>query len=217
MRRQRTYTSQFTRTAKWLHWLSALLLLTVIGAAWGFAFQHPADRAGAIPVHASIALLVVALTVLRLAWRRLSPPPELPKTTPGWMARSAKGGHRAMYALLLVQGALGLAMAALSPVDIRFFNGWDLSALAEANPAAVAVLRPLHFTVAAALTALIAVHVLAALWHHFVLRDDVLQRMLPFGGLWQRLVIEHREAERRFPSRNLDRWPRRFKWDTHGR
>jgi cytochrome b561 len=210
MQKLRIYTRQFTVIAKWLHWLIALLMLSVLGAAWNFAFQAPEDRAGAIPVHVSIGLIVVLLTLLRLAWRKAAPPPPIPQTTPGWMQRGAAIGHFLLYALILLQGVLGIWMAALSPVDIRFFNMFNISELAPASAGSVAALRQIHFAVACLLTATIAAHVLAAFWHHFVLRDDVLIRMLPFGGLWQRLAEPDRERTTRFPSQYLDNWPKRL-------
>lgn len=213
MRPIRPYTRQFTATAKWLHWLVAFFLLSIIGVAWQFPFLAHEDRASAIPVHVSIGLIVVALTLVRLAWRKAAPPPPPPEKTPAWMVKGAWFGHRALYGLLLLQGLLGVMMAALSPVDIRFFNSWNLSALAPANPEMLALLRPLHLTVAILLTLTIVGHILAAFWHHFVVRDDVLQRMLPFGGLWQKLALEERANNRRFPSRRFANWPKRWRWD----
>ncbi len=209
MSKRRILTRQFGLTAKWLHWIVAFLMLSVLGAAWSFAFTLPEDRAGAIPVHVSLGLVVVGLTLLRLAWRKLRPPPPLPSTTPGWMVRGARIGHFLLYALILVQGVLGLWMAALSPVDIRFFNGFNFSALAPASAGSLVYLREIHFAVAGLLTAVIFGHIMAALWHHFALRDDVLIRMLPFGGLWQRLEAPNRALDARQPSRLFDNWPKR--------
>jgi cytochrome b561 len=144
MQKLRIYTRQFTVTAKWLHWLIALLMLSVLGAAWSFAFQAPEDRAGAIPVHVSIGLIVVLLTLLRLAWRKAARPPPIPQTTPGWMQHGAAVGHFLLYVLILLQGVLGIWMAALSPVDIRFFNMFDISELAPASAGSVAALRQIH-------------------------------------------------------------------------
>lgn len=210
MRKMRTETRQFSLTAKWLHWLVAFLMLSVIPVAWGFAFVAPEDRAGAIPVHVSIGLIVVLLTLLRLAWRKAAPPPPIPSATPGWMKRGAGIGHFLLYALILVQGVLGIWMAALSPVDIRFFNLFNISELAPASAGSLVYLRQIHFAVACLLTATIFGHVAAALWHHFLLRDDVLIRMLPFGGLWQRLRAPDRKREaERFPSLRQGNWPKR--------
>ena len=209
MGKRRTISEQFGLTAKWLHWVVGFLMLSVLAAAWSFAFMLPEDRAGAIPVHVSLGLIVVTLTLVRLAWRKLRPPPALPASTPVWMARGAKVGHFLLYALILVQGVLGLWMASLSPVDIRFFNGFNLSELAPASAGSLVYLRPIHFGVACLLTAVIFGHIMAALWHHFVLRDDVLVRMLPFGGLWQRLEAPDRELDQRQPSRLFHNWPKR--------
>lgn len=209
MRRQRTHSGHFSQTAKWLHWLVAMLMLSVISVAWSFAFIPPEDRAGAMPVHVSIGLIVVLLTLLRLAWRKASPPPPIPPATPGWMRRGATIGHFLLYALILVQGVLGIWMAALSPVDIRFFNMFNISELAPASAGSVAGLRQIHFAVACLLTATIFGHVAAALWHHFVLRDDVLIRMLPFSVLWHRLSAPVRERAWRFPSQRFANWPKR--------
>ena len=211
MRKVRETGRQFNLTAKWLHWLVAVLMLSVLSVAWSFAFVAPADRAGAIPAHVSIGLIVVALTVVRLAWRKASPPPPIPPATPRWMQRGASIGHFLLYALILVQGVLGIWMAALSPIDIRLFNGFNLSELAPASAGSLAGLRQIHFAVACLLTATIFAHVAAAMWHHFALRDDVLIRMLPFAGLWQRLSAPDRQREaERFPSRRFDNWPKRW-------
>jgi cytochrome b561 len=209
-KRSRPLSGQFTATAKWLHWLVAFFLLSVISVAFGFAFVAPEDRAEGIPVHVSIGLIVVVLTLVRLAWRRAVPPPALPASTPGWMAKGAHVGHFLLYALILFQGVIGLWMAALSPVDIRFFNGFNLSALAPSSPGSLVYLRMIHFAGACALAAVIFGHVSAALWHHFKLRDDVLVRMLPFSGLWQKITAPARAMAARFPSTQYDNWPRRL-------
>ena len=193
--------SQYPATAKWLHWLAALLLLSVLSAAWGFAFEDAADRASAIPFHASIGLALVFLVIAGRAARRTMASPQP-------VSAFASFGQAALSALILLQGVLGLWMAALSPIDIRFFNGFDLSALGTADADAIARLRPVHFANACLVTLLLAGHVTVALWHHFVRRDDVLIRMLPFSGLWQRLNAPARAQAWRFPSLTGQNWPR---------
>lgn len=210
MKAARPVTQQFTATAKWLHWLVASLLLSILSVAAEFAFVAPADRAGAIPAHASIGLVVVALTLARLAWRRVAPPPPAPASSPRWMRRGARVGHFLLYALILYQGVIGIWMAALSPVAIRVFGGFNLSELAPASAGSLVALRQLHFAGATALLLVITGHVAGAMWHHFRLRDDVLLRMLPFGGLWQRLAAPARALEARFPSLHTDNWPKRL-------
>jgi cytochrome b561 len=203
----RLHTQSFTATAKWLHWLTAVLMLSLLSAAWEFAFTDPADRAEAIPVHVSIGLIIVALTLARLAYRRVTPPPALPGTSPGWVQAGAKWGHRMLYGLILFQAILGLWMAAASPVAIRFFNGANISALAPANPALIETLRPLHFAGAVLFCAVLFGHVAGALWHHFKLRDDVLLRMTPFTGLVGR--VYNWSAKTLQQAGNAHGWPTR--------
>jgi cytochrome b561 len=192
MAKPRIRTAQFTTGAKWLHWLVAVLLISIISVAIGFSYLDPADRAEALPVHVSLGLIVLALTFFRLGWRAVFPPPEVPPGAPAWTRAGAQAGHFMLYALVLFQGALGILMAAASPVDIRFFNGADISALAPPDPALIATLAPLHLAGAWLFAAVLVGHVLGALWHHLVLRDDVLLRMLPFSGLADRINAEHR-------------------------
>lgn len=209
-RRARSVSQQYGTTAKWLHWLAALLVLAMLGAASQFAFTAPADRASDVPGHASIGLILLTLTLLRLAWRWFRPPPAPPTGTPATMVRAARTSHRLLYALILYQGAVGLIMAAYSPVAIRFFNGPNISALADGNEAVLTLLRPFHFAGAVVLAGLVVFHIAGALWHHFIRRDDVLIRMLPFGGLWQRLQAEEAKQLERFPSRRFANWPKRM-------
>lgn len=210
MKVSRSPTQQFTATAKWLHWLVAFLLLSVLAVAAEFAFMAPADRATMVPTHASIGLVILMLTLVRLAWRRAVPPPAVPPSTPNWMKRGASIGHFLLYALIFYQGLIGIWMAALSPVAIRVFGGFNLSALAPASEGSLVALRQLHFAGFVMLALVIFGHVAAALWHHFHLRDDVLIRMLPFGGLWQRLTAPDRAREARFPSLQFHNWPKRM-------
>lgn len=209
MKRSRSVSRQYSAPAKWLHWVVALLVLAALSTAFQFAFVAPEDRAGAVPTHASIGLTIVALTLVRLAWRGVSPPPPPPSGTSPGLQRSARAGHLLLYAVILYQGLLGIWMAALSPVAIRLYGGFNLSALAPANPEALVVLRQFHAAGAVVLALTVILHVAAALWHHFVRRDDVLIRMLPFGGLWQRLSAPTRALEVRFPSLLFHNWPKR--------
>lgn len=210
MKASRPVSQQFTAMAKWLHWLVAFFLLSVLAVAAEFAFTPPADRAGAVPTHASIGIIILVLTLVRLAWRRAAPPPAVPEQTPGWMRRGAAIGHFLLYALIFYQALIGIWMAALSPVAIRIFGGFNLSSLAPASEGSLVALRQFHFAGFVMLAMVIFGHVAAALWHHFRLRDDVLIRMLPFGGLWQRLSAPGRARESRFPSLQFHNWPKRM-------
>jgi cytochrome b561 len=192
--------ANFTATAKWFHWLSAVLMLSVLSEAAQFAFRAPEDKVSALPAHASVAALVVALTLLRSAWRAGHKPPAMPAPAPSWMKRAAHLGHGALYGLIFFQGVVGVTMAAASPADIRLFSGFNLSSLAPADPALYAVLAQLHAAGAIAFAIVLAGHIGAALWHHFVLKDDVLKRMTPFYAVALADRAKADAAAQRFPS-----------------
>lgn len=206
--RTRRIGPSFSTTAKWLHWIVAVLMLSILPVAIGFSFLDPADRAEAIPVHVSLALIVLILTLVRLGVRAASPPPRAPKSTPRRIAIAAKGGHFLLYALILWQALLGIWMAASSPVDIRFFNGVDFSSLAPSHPAVIEMLRPIHLASAWLFGFVLVGHICGALWHHFRLRDDVLIRMLPFSAMAERIARARRLPDWRLPSESGYKWPK---------
>jgi cytochrome b561 len=203
---------QFRTGAKWLHWLVVFFLWSVMYEAFSFKWTPPEDRAIAIPPHVSVGLIVLGLTLIRLAYRAANPPPAIPSATPDWIQKGAHAGHFMLYATILFMAYLGIWMAAISPVDIRVFSGFNISALADADPAQLATLRKFHFAGAVFFVALILAHVAGALWHHFLLKDDVLTRMLPFSGFVSNILAKDRPASWRFPSANNVDWGQKSTW-----
>lgn len=210
----RTRTGQFSAVAKWLHWLVVFFVFSIMLEAFAFKWTPPADRATAIPAHVSVGIVLVTLTFIRIAVRSIKAPPPHPPGLPGWMRTGASIGHALLYALPLSMAALGIWMAAISPVDIRVFSGLNLSSLAPENPALLAALRPWHFAGAVTFVLVLVGHVSAALWHHFKLNDDVLTRMLPFSGHIQRVLNSGRMPAWRTPSANGVDWHNKQTWFT---
>lgn len=204
--------NQFQAGAKWLHWLVAFLLISVIFEAFSFKWTLPEDRATAIPAHVSVGMIILVLTVIRLAYRGVHRPPPTRQTTPSWMRSGAKFGHFMLYALVFYMAIIGICMAALSPVDIRVFSGFNVSALAPADKDQLATLRQFHFAGALLFVATIIGHIAAAVWHQFVLKDGLVVRMLPFSGLISGILAQGRPAAWRFPTHNCVDWHRKGTW-----
>ena len=174
-----------------LHWTIALALIALLAAGLWMtsAIRTPGSQALAYEVyqlHKSLGLVVLALSLLRLGWRLLNPPPPLPEAMTGVERVAAHAAHLAFYALMIGMPLVGWAMVSASPLGLPtivfgLFEwphiGW-LAGL-EDKAAAEAALKAAHRYMGYGLIGLIVLHVGAALKHHVVDRDDVLARMLP--------------------------------------
>jgi cytochrome b561 len=138
-------------------------------------------------LHKSIGITVLLAVLLRILWRATHRPPPLPTMAPLEKA-AAEGTHGLLYILMLVIPLTGWALVSVSPFNLpTVLYGvlpWPhLPVLPEVpNKAELgAAAKFIHSRLAWALAAVVALHAGAAFRHHFVLRDGVLHRMLPFG------------------------------------
>ena len=135
-------------------------------------------RAAMINLHKSCGLVLLALIVVRLAWRLGHPPPPWPESMPPWQHRAARLSHAALYGCMLVQPLSGYIASNFSKHGVKFF-GIALPPWGADLPAVYALFNGLHVVSAWVFSALIAGHVLAALKHVFVDRDAVFARIWP--------------------------------------
>lgn len=160
-----------------LHWLTALLILGL--AAVGLIMTElPTSplKMQIYGLHKSFGLTVLALTVLRLSWRMLAGTPEaIP--APKAQLVVAKTVHGLMYGLLFAIPLSGWLYNSASGFPLRWF-GMPLPKLFTGfNPAIKQVAHALHENLFYALALLLLLHAGAALWHHYIKRDNLLKRM----------------------------------------
>ncbi|MGF1607805.1 MAG: cytochrome b [Kiloniellales bacterium] len=172
--------SRYGAFAQSLHWLIAALVVALFTIGW-FMQGLPLgpDKIKVFNLHKSIGVTVLALMLLRLAWRLISPPPPLPASMTGLERLAAKLNHLALYLLLIAQPVIGLLHSGAANFPVVVFGLVTLPALGSPDEALKRQLEGLHGLVAWAILALIALHVAAALRHHLLLKDGVLRRMLP--------------------------------------
>jgi cytochrome b561 len=163
------------------HWLTAALI------AFAYTMAFAIDAAGSagqlawyLMLHRSAGIAIAFFTVVRLHIRARATLPPWPATLPRWQQRAAVASEKALYGLLMVQPALGLAGSLLRGNAVLF--GFALPQLLPRDRALARQILAVHHGVGLCLLALIAVHIAAALHHHFVRGDDILLRMLPRTG-----------------------------------
>jgi len=166
--------------ARWLHWGLALAIIGMI--AFGWWMNHvPArpDRFFYRSIHADIGYLILLLTVLRLLWRLVNPTPAQPAETSRWQKTAARVSHGALYLAVIVVIMLGWAHSGAHTPDYSdFFGLFRVPQFTSPDRATANAFEDRHILFAYVLLALIAVHVIAALWHHFIRRDRVVARMV---------------------------------------
>lgn len=156
-----------------IHWASALIVVSLwlIGQLVDFVPRGPV-RTAIWSTHATLGFLLAALLITRIVWR-FTGGRRLPAAEKGVLGLAATLGHLALYGLLIAVVALGLADAFL-----RGFNMFDLFRLPQVGDRSwVRPVNELHELAANAVMAMALVHAAAALFHRYVLKDQVLARM----------------------------------------
>lgn len=169
---------RYSRVAIAFHWVIAALV--TVNLASGLGSEVVPALGALFPVHKAIGITVLLLTVARVGWRLAHRPPPPPATMRAWERASALAVHWALYALLLLMPLTGWAMASdpARRYPLTWFGAFDIPYL-PVSRAAAGTGHDLHELFGWAMLLLVALHVGAALRHHFLLRDPVLRRMLP--------------------------------------
>jgi len=166
--------------AQLLHWLIVALIITQFTLATLFDDLPPSARKLALLArHKSVGITILMLAVLRLLWRWGNPTPPLPDTLRPWERSLARLTHALLYLLLFAVPLAGWTMSSARGFPVSWFGFFTLPDLVPKNKALYEVLVTTHGILAWTLGVVAIIHMLAALKHHFVLKDDVLRRMLP--------------------------------------
>lgn len=192
--------TRYTKTARILHWLIALAIFGMFALGWYmsdlpkeapkqmaydlfdwgvFTWQlseEVSPRTFYFNLHKSIGVTIFALVLFRIFWRFTHKPPALLASYKAWEGKLAKNVHRLLYALMIALPLSGIIMAVASKYGIKWFGleligGLDNTLLREA-------FKEVHEIVGIVILLVIIVHIIGALKHKFIDKDDTLKRML---------------------------------------
>ena len=174
-------TNHYTRTAKSLHWLMAILIVGAFGVGtYMVGLKLTPTKLQLYSWHKWAGVTVFVLLWVRLAWRLSHPAPALPDSVPGWQQRVAHATHVVLYLLMIAVPLSGWLMSSAKGFQTVWFGVLPIPDLLNKDEALGDLLKDVHLFLTYSLAALVAAHVAAALKHHLIERDDVLARMLPF-------------------------------------
>lgn len=176
----RELSPHYTAPAKALHWLIAVLLLALLALGYYMPdLPLSPDKIRLYSWHKWAGITVFLLVLLRLLWRATHRPPALPPHVKPLLRLAAHATHALLYALMLLIPVSGWLMSSAKGVQTVWFGVVPLPDLVERSKELGATLADVHGLLNGLLVLLVGVHVLAAVKHHLVDRDDVLARMLP--------------------------------------
>jgi cytochrome b561 len=162
------------------HWLTVVLVGTAYIVSPGGSEErvYSAAFASARETHETIGLLVFVLVLLRILWRLFEPTPESPPMA-AWMRYSASAMHLGLYALLLAIPLTAIAGAWLEAHPLTIFGIGDVGPMLPQAHDLGQSIAYIHTLLGNVIVWLAGLHAAAALFHHFILRDNILTSMLP--------------------------------------
>ena len=169
----------YTAIARVFHWATAALVLVMIPIGIVMANTNVGPAQDTLyHVHRSIGAVLLPLVLARLLYRMSHPPPPLPASVAAGQRRIAHVTHWALYGLLLLQAVVGWIATSAYRAPILVFWLFEVPPIWPVDRPLSESLFAAHRVMGFALLGLITLHVGAALFHHFVLKDAVLRRMV---------------------------------------
>lgn len=174
--------SNYGLISKLFHWLIATLFILQFYWIYMKNYWFPKGSKDGIRYlvyyHKSVGAILLGLAVLSIVWRMVNKKPSLPSSMPTYETFLAKLTHFVLAAVIVVMPLSGVLMSMGSGKQIKIFDAWVLPMVIEKNKMIASNAHAIHEWCSYVVIGAVVLHVLAALKHHFVDRDDILKRML---------------------------------------
>lgn len=164
--------------AKSFHWLLFLMLsFSIVAGNFLAAMPKGAEKLQAAGMHKSFGVVLLLLILARLLWRLINATPQEPEGTPAIQRTLARGMHWVLYVLMFAQPLSGILMSQAAGYPVSVFGAFELPMLLEKAPSMAQSFRGVHGVAWILLVLAVIGHAAAAMYHHFIRKDDVLKQM----------------------------------------
>jgi cytochrome b561 len=177
--------SMFSLTARVLHWLMAVMIVTMIFIGIGMVASVSERHLWLVRLHKPLGIAILVLAVVRLTVRLRRRPPALPQDLSRFQVLAARMSHWLLYGLMFAMPLIGWAMLSAGGYPVMLSESLRLPSIFPVGAGAFAVLRHLHGWLATLLFLTFLGHMAAALHHGLIRRDGVLSSMTVRRARWQ--------------------------------
>jgi cytochrome b561 len=167
----------YSLTAKLMHWLMGIIIIGMLALGYLMGNIAPPQKFEIYNLHKSMGMMLFFLVMLRLVMRLTSKYPELPPETPRWVEIIAKLNILFLYVMMFLMPLSGFLMSSLSGRSVPFFGLFEIPSIIK-DPSIGHLFHEIHEIGPIVFILLIIAHVFGGLFHHFILKDNVLRRML---------------------------------------
>ncbi|HHT0593557.1 TPA: cytochrome b [Legionella anisa] len=170
---------RFGSMTKLLHWLIFILIIAQYYFVWSLRDNSPLTTFY-IMLHKSVGFTILLLGLLFFIWHIINIKPLPPITQPRWQYITSKAVHHTLFILIILMPIVGYLLTCAGGKPINFFGWFTIPCLISKNDYFGSIMFSAHQVIAYFILILAGIHFLAALYHHFICKDNVLKRMLPF-------------------------------------
>ncbi len=164
--------------AKLLHWIIALMILGLLMVGFIMESMEPSEQKWQLyGYHKATGFTIFILVTIRIVWRLINIEVLLPQDLPHWQVIVSKITHYLLYLFMFLMPFSGIMMSRLGGHNINVFDLFTIPAAAK-NPELAGIFHKTHGLAAYGILAFILLHIGAALYHHFIRKDNVLMRMI---------------------------------------